>query len=112
MKYLALVTFDHSEEAVLAQKKTVEERKEGLKDKPREEWIFPLPEGVRLIEGGGVFGRFSMVFIYEAPDEGAAWKFLSWFRKYAKVERFQMIPCPWCDRTKAYWKKLEANSEE
>ena len=83
-----------------------------MKDKPREEWIFPLPEGVRLIEGGGVFGRFSMVFIYEAPDERAAWKFLSWFRKYAKVERFQMIPCPWCDRTKAYSKKLEASSEE
>ena len=72
-----------------------------------EDRVFKLPEGVRIIEGGKVFGRFDLAVIYEAPNDKVAMDFLKEFSPYSKIERFLLTPCSWCERTIASQTKEE-----
>ena len=60
-----------------------------------------LPEGVKILESGRLFGRYDMAVFYEAPDEMTAIRFLSEFTLFATVERYLTAPCPLCENAKA-----------
>ena len=103
MKFLALVSSKGGGTATyMAMSEFMAENYE--KDEDR---VFRLPEGVRIIDGGKVFGRFGLAVIYEAPNEKVAWDFLGEFSPYWKIERFLLTPCSWCERTKASQTKKE-----
>jgi hypothetical protein len=71
------------------------------------EKTFKRPKGVRILEGGKVFGPYTLAIIYEAPNDKVAWDFLREFMPYWKIERFLLTPCGWCERTKASQTKEE-----
>ena len=71
------------------------------------ERTFKLPKGVRILEGGKVFGPYTLAMIYEAPNPNVAWDFLREFIPYWKIERFLLTECRWCERTKASQTKEE-----
>ncbi len=71
------------------------------------EKTFRRPEGVKIIEGGKVFGPYTLAIMYEAPNDSVAWDFLREFEPYWKIERFLLTTCGWCERTKASQTKEE-----
>jgi hypothetical protein len=98
VKFLALVSKLGGDTATyMALSKYIADNYEKDEDK-----VFKLPKGVRIIDGGKVFGRFGLAIIYEAPNEAVAWDFLGEFTPYWKIERFLLTSCNWCERTKSF----------
>lgn len=59
-----------------------------------------LPEGVKLLDGFQLFGRYDAGIVYEAPDEETGMSFLSEMWNYADIEKFLTTKCAWCDNVK------------
>ena len=100
MKFLALISDKGGAVDSMAFNKFMAEYQ--VKDR-----VFKLPKGVRIIEGGKVFGPYLLAIIYEAPNDNVAWNFLREFLPYWKIERFLLTPCGMIEKTKASQTKEE-----
>jgi uncharacterized protein with GYD domain len=95
MKFFAMLKAHENTADKMAMGQMIQEK--GGMEKAKME----LPEGVKILESGRLFGTYGMAVFYEAPDEHAAIRFLSEFTPYATVERYLTAPCPLCENAKA-----------
>ena len=51
-----------------------------------------LPPGIKLKARYSLFGRFDALFIFEAPDEITATKFVRWLQDTLDTETFLAVP--------------------
>lgn len=94
MKFLALFKVHDSTADKKAMYELVAEKKET-------DAGWNLPEGVKVLESGVLFGRYDLAVFYEAPDEETAMSFMSELDLYSTIERYLTKTCPICERTKA-----------
>ncbi len=95
MKFFALLKSHENTADKKAMHQMIEEK--GGMEKAQVE----LPEGVKILESGRLFGRYGLAVFYEAPNETTAIRFLSEFTPFSTVERFLTAPCPLCENAKA-----------
>lgn len=93
MRFLALLKCHNDTASKLAFWKFAEE-------KGGNEGKWELPEGVKIIDGFRLFGRYDAAILYEAPDEKTSMAFLSEMWNYADIEKFLTTTCPWCENAK------------
>lgn len=51
-----------------------------------------IPPGVKVRARYSLFGRFDAIFIFEAPDETTATKFVRWLQDTLRTETFLAVP--------------------